>query len=238
MRKTIHSLIAATAVLALSTSFSAQAGDAPPLSPTTQALIAPVHEAFVTVDANQARLPSAKTDSERLERMFDSDQAGRKIFMKIDFSHVPRNEQPAAQAAAWKDIETHDLTDQKALKAMMPLKGWFTSPPYSAKAVIAAFSIVQHAGRDSEFQHDALKRMKPLAERGINGEQYGMLYDRVSLDFDHMPQRYGTQVECKSGQWQPLNLEDPAHVDARRKTMGFDTTEAEYLTGFARYPCN
>ncbi len=238
MRKTIHSFIAATAMLVLAASVSTQAGDVPALSPATQALIAPVHTALAKVDADQARLPPARSDSERLERMQDSDQAGRVIFMRIDFSQVPRNEQQTAQAAAWDDIEAHDLTDQKALKAMMPARGWFTSPTYSAKAVTAAFSIVQHAGRDFDLQHEVLKRMAPLAGHGVSGLSYGMLYDRVSLDFDHKPQRYGTQVECKAGQWQAYDLEDPPHVDARRKAMGFDTTEAEYLKGFAGYPCH
>ena len=237
MRKTIHSLITATAILALAAGVSAHAGGTPALSPATQALIAPVHEAFVKADANEARLPPANTDSERLERMLDSDQAGRKVFVQIDFSKVPRDEQLSAQAAAWQDIEAHDLADQKALKAMMPAQGWFSSPPYSAKAVTAAFLIVQHAGRDSELQHEVLKRMAPLAGRGHDGEQYGMLYDRVSLDFDHKPQRYGSQVECKAGRWQPHTLEDPAHVDARRKAMGFQETEAAYLKRFAGMPC-
>ncbi len=242
MRRTIYTRVTAVALLSLGIAISAHAADGPslpPLSPTTQALIAPVHEAFAKAEAEQAKLPPARTDSERLERMFDSDQAGRKVFTMIDFSQVPRDEQLPAQAAAWKDIETHDLADQKALKAMIPAQGWFTAPPYSAKAVTAAFLIVQHAVNDPDLMRDTLKRMAPLVKAGkADGPSYGLLYDRVSLQFDHKPQLYGSQVQCQDGKWQPDTLDDPANVDARRKAMGFEETEAEYLKHFADNPCN
>ena len=241
MRLYIHTLLAAGVALYLVTGLSAHAGDdppLPPLSPATQALIAPVHEAFVEAEAEQARLPPTRTDSERLERMLDLDQAGRNVFVRIDFSKVPKDEQLLAQAAAWQDIQTHDLADQKALKAMMPAQGWFTSPPYSPKAVTAAFLIVQHAVNDPALMRDTLKRMEPLVKAGrADGPSYGLLYDRVSLQFDHQPQRYGSQVQCIAGRWQPNNLENPANVDARRKALGFVETEAEYLKHFADNPC-
>jgi len=242
MRLYIHTILTATVALCLVSGLSAHAGDAPalpPLSPATQAVVAPVHEAFVKAEAEQAKLPPAKTDSERLERMLDLDQAGRKVYVQIDFSKLPRDEQLLAQGAAWRDIETHDLADQKVLKAMIPAEGWFTSPPYSRKAITAAFLIVQHAVDDPALMRDTLKRMEPLVKAGqADGPSYGLLFDRVSLQFDHKPQRYGSQVQCIAGQWQPNNLEDPADVDARRKTMGFVETEAEYLKHFADNPCD
>ena len=43
-----------------------------------------------------------------------------------------------------------------------------------------------------------------------------MLYDRVAMTFDKKPQRYGTQVNCVDGRWQPTDLEAPDAVNARR----------------------
>jgi len=230
---------AAIAFLTLTGCARSDTTDMPQLSPHAQALIAPIHEAYAEVEAAQAKLPSPASDSERLERMFDLDQAGRAVIVHIDFSTLSPDERPAAQGAAWADINARDLADQKALTAMMPVTGWFTSPPYSGKAVDAAFLIVQHAGNDPDLMRGVLKRMEPLVKTGqARGESYALLYDRVSLNFDHKPQRYGSQVECKAGRWQPQNLEDPDHVDARRKAMGMMWTEAEYLKTFADYPCH
>jgi hypothetical protein len=203
------------------------------------ALAAPVHDAFVKAEAEQAALPPAKTDSERLERMLDLDQVGRNVIVHIDFSTLPPDQRLPGQFVANRDIQAHDLADQKALKAMMPATGWFTQPEYSAKAVDAAFLIVQHAANDPDLMRDALKRMEPLVKTGrVKGESYALLYDRVSLFFDHKPQRYGSQVECKAGHWQPQNLEDPDHVDERRKAVGMVMTEADYLKYFADHPCH
>ena len=242
LRQYIRTILTASAALCLATGLSAHAGDdpaLPQLSPASQAVVAPVHEAFVKAEAEQAKLPPARTDSEQLERMLDLDQAGRKVFVQIDFSKLPKDEQLLAQSVAWRDIKTHDLADQKALKAMMPVESWFTQPQYSPKAITAAFLIVQHAVNDPDLMRDVLKRMEPLVKAGwADGPSYGLLYDRVSLQFDHKPQRYGSQVQCKAGQWQPNDLEDPAHVDERRKAMGYVETEAEYLKHFTDNPCD
>jgi hypothetical protein len=242
MHRCFRTLLTATtaAALTLCTGLGAHADPAlPPLSPAAQALVTPIHDAFAKAEAEQAKLPPAATDSERLERMLDLDQDGRKIYGQIDFSKLPRDEQLPAQAAAWQDIETHDLADQKALKRMMPAEGWFTSPGYSAKAITAAFLIVQHAVNDPDLMRDVLKRMEPLVKTGqVSGQNYGLLYDRVSLQFDHKPQRYGSQVQCRDGKWQPNDLEDPAHVDERRKAAGYTETEDEYLKHFADNPCH
>jgi hypothetical protein len=210
----------------------------PPALAEAFALTAPVHEAFVKAEADQAKLPPAKDDSERLERMLDFDQVGRDLIVHLDYTTLPADQRLAAQKLAWADTGAHDLADQSALKAMMPAEGWFTAPKYSAKAALAAFLIVQHAVNDPDLMRDVLKRMEPLVHTGqVDGQNYGLLYDRVALQFDHKPQRYGSQVECKAGQWQPRDLEDPAHVDDRRKTIGFKETEAEYLKHFADNPC-
>jgi hypothetical protein len=202
------------------------------------ALTAPVRDAFATVEDEQNKLPPAKDDRERLERMLDLDQDGRNALSGLNFATLPQEQQMAAQDLVRNEINTRDLSDQKALKAMMPAKGWFDKSRYGSKAATAAFLIVQHAVNDPDLMRTALKRMEPLVKTGeVDGEDYGLLYDRVSLEFDHRPQRYGSQVECKDGKWQPRSLEDPARVDLRRKAAGFHMTEEEYIQHFAGRPC-
>jgi hypothetical protein len=221
----------------------AQVSSAPrPASPLALAegldLIAPVHNAFTKVAAAQAELPPAADDRERLERLEDLDQAGREVFIRLDFSTLPHVQQLAARSAAWSEINQHDLDNQAALERMIPKDGWFNKSKYGAKASKAAFHIVQHATNNPDLMRLALGRMEPLIASGeVDGSSYALLYDRVSLIFDHKSQRYGSQVSCQAGVWVPQSLEDPVHVDERRGAVGLTQTEADYLKLFANQPC-
>jgi hypothetical protein len=59
------------------------AADQPQLSPQAKTLVAPVHEVFARIEADQATLPPPKDDRERLERRFDLDQAGRAVYLNV-----------------------------------------------------------------------------------------------------------------------------------------------------------
>lgn len=212
---------------------------APALSPAAATLVAPVHAAYAQVAASQAHLRPATSTRERLERMYDMDQAGRAALQTVDVSKLPPSERAAANAVMWSEISAHDAADQLALKSLMTPSGWFTPRIYGRKAATAAFLIVQHAVNDPPLMRDVLARLKPLAETGqVDGGQYALMYDRVSLDFDHKPQRYGSQLECKAGRWQPVDLEDPANVDARRRKVGLTESEAAYLAHAKDMPCS
>ncbi len=209
-----------------------------PLSPQAQAMVGRVRDAYAMVEADQAKLPPPKDDRERLERMYDLDQLGRNALEKLDLS-LPQPQRDRATAAVWDEINAHDLADQQALKAMVARDGWITIPKYGQKASMAAFLVVQHAVDDPAFMRATLALLGPLAANGeVDGGDYALMYDRVALEFDHKPQRYGSQVVCVGGRWTPKDLEDAAGVDARRKAIGLKTTEAEYLTMFAQMHCN
>jgi len=77
-----------------------------------------------------------------------------------------------------------------------------------------------------------------VAKGEADGGQYALMYDRVALDFDNRPQRYGTQVWCRDGGWKPREVEDPAHLDERRNAVGLKKSEAEYLKLFSDTPCS
>lgn len=210
-----------------------------PLSSRAAAAIVPVHAAYAKVAAEQAKQAPPASDRDRLERLLDEDQAGRAALAKIDLTSLLDADRKAASKAIWHEILTHDLADQRLLKTMMPARGWFVRSRYGEKAATAAFLIVQHAVNDPALMRDALARMKPLVAGGeVRGPDYALLHDRISLEFDHKPQLYGSQVACSGGKWVPSDLADPAHLDARRKAMGFDKSEAEYLDYFKDQPCN
>lgn len=212
---------------------------AEPLSPEDQALIAPVHQAFVQVEEAQSRLPPPKTDAERLIRLGQIDQAAREgpaSVINVDLSSLAPPMRAVAYKAMWDEITAHDLADQAALKTMIPPEGWFTISRYGKDAVDAAFLIVQHAVNDRPLQGAVLAAMKPLAGQGEASRiDYAMLYDRYEVQGGR-PQLYATQLTCKDHRWVLEPLIDPAHADARRKAMGFLTTAEENFARFANAP--
>ena len=208
------------------------------MSPETAALIAPVHAAYVEVERRQAALPPAADDRERLERLGELDQAAREIWVKIDLSVLPEDQRTLANAALDEEITTHDTANLAALKKLIPAEGWFRKSVVGIKAELAAFVIVQHAVEDPDFMRAMLPKIEAMARRGeVYGDQYALLYDRITLTFDKKPQRYGTQVECVNGKWTAGNLEDPDHLDERRASLRMQP-EADYLASFREWPCS
>ena len=208
------------------------------LSPQAAALIAPVHEAFAAARKELADLPPPPDDSERVLRIGRMDMAGRRVLVRTRFETLPESERLAAQSVADAEIAAADLEDQAQLKRLIPPEGWFSISRYGQAAATAAFDIVQHALDDADLQISVLDHMAPMVATGEADPQlYAMLYDRVAQVHRHRPQRYGTQVQCIGGVWMPINLEDPAKLDERRKTMRFEETEAQYLAHFKDWTC-
>jgi hypothetical protein len=209
------------------------------LSPTALAAIAPVHEAYARLDATYAAAPSLADDRARLERLGEIDQAGRTALRSINFRALGSEAGPARNAA-WVEIKARDLGNQGQLKAMLPASGWFERSRQGQAATLGAFHVVQHAVSDPALMRDVLARMEPLVRRGeADGLAWAEMYDRVALEFDHKPQRYGTQVWCPYGAsaWSLRPLEDPDGVDVRRKSVGIDQTQADYMAEFAGQAC-
>ena len=208
------------------------------LWPNAASMVAAVRDSYVRVETEQAKLPKATTVSEKLERLLERDQAGRSGMGTIDVGSLPEAERPAAYEAIGNEIHRHDLEDQETLKSLIPADGWFKESIYGEKATKAAFLVVQHAVNDPPLMRRTLQKLGEYVPQGeAKGQMYALMYDRVALEFDQKPQRYGSQVGCEGGVWKPKDLEDPEHVDERRAQMGMKETEAVYLKRFADSPC-
>ena len=200
--------------------------------------VAEVGAAYERVEKTQSKLSPAANDRERLERLVEMDQAGRAVLMGPLWSAVPKGEYAIAEGSAFETVTRHDLANQVALKAMLPKEGWFPISKYGRKASVGAFLIVQHAVNDPSLMHTALARMQPLVAKGeVTGSNFALLYDRIALDFDHKQQRYGSQISCKDGHPEAVDLEDPKKVDERRKSVGLKQTEKQYLQNFTYMRC-
>jgi len=111
---------------------------------------------------------------------------------------------------------------------MLKGRGWFRDDNDGEGASDRGWIIAQHADRDPEFQQEALKLIEAeLGAPSVSKSNYAYLYDRVQMrfnDYDSIEkrlQRYGTQGRCTGpGTWEPLPMEDPDNIDARRAEVG------------------
>jgi hypothetical protein len=209
------------------------AASSPALSREAQGLIAPVLGAIDAEKARQAALPRPADDRERLVRMGQLDQAGRRLEGQLDLSTLPESERMVAYAALMNEIEAVDRANQAALLEMVPPEGWFHQSRYGEAASEAAFLIVQHGSLD--LWQRFVPVLEPLVASGeIDGLQYALMYDRLALR-EGRPQRYGSQMICVEGRYVTGHLEDPDSVDVRRAAMEMGPL-ADYEALFARRP--
>lgn len=148
----------------------------------------------------------------RLLEMVEEDQRAR------DAWAAAKREESAWQALASK-VAAVDAKNTAALRAAIANWDWPAKGIVGEDGAHAAWLLAQHADRDLPLQKEVLAKMKPLVRRGrVSAADYAYLYDRVAVA-EHRRQRYGTQFDGT----EPLPIEDPEHVDARRRAVGLST---------------
>jgi hypothetical protein len=181
---------------------------------------------------------TASTDPlvQELLARFTKDQAVRTIFSELKWS----DGLTSVQANNWilavnTRMEAIDCANTSWLKAQLAKIGWFTISKYGADADSAAWHLVQHADREPTFQREMLIKLQALPAGQTNGKRLGYLFDRVAHS-QGRPQRYGTQGQCKDGQWTPFDSEDPPNLDRRRASLGMEPI-AEHMKTNSRDAC-
>jgi hypothetical protein len=178
------------------------------------------------LDVELAAVKAADTSSdprvaELLER-FARDQAVRHVVTdKKWMENLPSlaaKNWGMAFGSRWTSI---DCANTAWLKTQLAEIRWFDIPTYGADADNAAWHLVQHADREPDFQRRMLKELEGLPKGHTNAKRIGYLWDRVARA-DKRLQRYGTQGTCTNGQWKPFEVEDPEHLDERRRSLGME----------------
>lgn len=150
--------------------------------------------------ADQILFPDIRLELLKMEK---SDQAART-------GGTPRSE--------WASM---DKMHVERIKEIIAEFGFPTISKVGNDGSNAAWLLIQHADHNPEFQREMLELMEPLARSGeINPRNYAYLYDRT-----HDPQRFGTQLTCVDGVWEPRRLEDPNRVNEFRETYGMQPLE-------------
>lgn len=106
------------------------------------------------------------------------------------------------------------------LRALVAKVGWIDVARFGYGTSNAAFLLLQHSW-DLPLMVSVLPRLKADVDAGLmEKEPYALLYDRIQLARG-LRQRYGSQVvREETGEIIVLPVEEPEHVDQRRKEMG------------------
>ncbi len=113
-----------------------------------------------------------------------------------------------------------DVENTQRMKEIIEQIGWPTRSKVGKYASESAWLLVQHADHDRAFQKMCLDLMKAQSAGEVSPANIAYLEDRVRVG-EGRPQLYGTQFYAdEAGNIGPRPIEDPDHVDERRKAVG------------------
>jgi hypothetical protein len=185
-------------------------------------LAGPINRALSDpVPANQPDYPALRAE---LQAIQESDQKYRLQIADVEKAHGINS--PEMQAL-WATISEHDHDNLAKVMAILDQYGWIGPDKIGWKANLALFLVVQHS--DLKAQEKYLPMMRDaVAAHNASASSLALLEDRVALG-EHRLQTYGSQIgQDNSGRFYVLPLEDPDHVDDRRKGVGLGTL-ADYV---------
>jgi hypothetical protein len=163
-----------------------------------------------------------------LEVMMQTDQKGRKELILATKEYGPYS--PEVQKL-WDKQSAIDQKNTQRLLELVERHGWPKRSVVGEGAAEAAFLVLQHA--DLETQ----KRYLPVFIKAVEGGEaklsdLALLEDRVLVG-EGKKQLYGTQLRTRKGVegMEIPPIEDEAHIDERRATMGLGPL-AGYLKAF------
>lgn len=119
--------------------------------------------------------------------------------------------------------EVHERNAAR-LKEIIAASGWPSRSLVGYDGTHAAWRIVQHAIGDPDFQRGCVPVIEAAVARGdAPPAQLAFLVDRIRY-FEGKPQIYGTQFDVnEKGETAPWPIEDPNHVDERRRAVGLNS---------------
>ena len=164
-----------------------------------------------------ARLQKRRTPLvNMLDSIYIDDQAGRRK-LEQTAQQYGRNSKEVQEL--WDDINTKDSINLVRIRALIDSCGWLGEDSIGKHGSSALFLVIQHS--DQQTQEHYLPMMREAVKDGrAKASALALLEDRVALGKGQR-QLYGSQVgTTPEGAYYVLPLEDPDHVDERRRSMG------------------
>lgn len=167
----------------------------------------------------QSPIPPGTADSliRELAIVEDADQ-----FFRQDMEHVQQKfgGDSREMKQLMRSMKEADSLNFVKVSAILEKFGWPGTEAIGFSANTTVFMVIQHANLDQQDRYLPLMR-KAVKEGKALASQLALLEDRVAL-LHHQKQRYGSQVawDMKRNSYSLLPLEDPQHVDERRREVG------------------
>jgi uncharacterized protein DUF6624 len=134
---------------------------------------------------------------------------------------------PGASQKKIEKVIDLDARNTARMKQIVSRYGWPGRSLVGEEGADAAWLLVQHADRDLAFQKECLAKLQAAFRAGeASGQNVAFLEDRIAVAEGRL-QTYGTQFQGKGAELAPAPIEDQAHVDERRKSVGLNSM-AEY----------
>ncbi len=176
-----------------------------------------------TMTARRNRIEASydKPLRERLQRIFNSDQAIRYEYIQALNANAPQPQRDSL-LARMQQIDRENIAE---IEELLTKHGWIGRDRVG-NACVAVWAVVQHA--DIEVQTRLLPMLRDAATAGdLAPSLVAMLEDRINVHSGR-PQRYGSQILGEPGAHYVAPLEDASRVDEWRKEVGMEPM-AEYV---------
>lgn len=214
------SLIVSAAVSAAPSACAAEV----PLPPSAMAIVDDWDSAVASADASE--LLTDATIEEKMRRLIVRDQITRANLWRVDTADLESCVKRALEVVIGERLRKIDAQNTEALKKLLPADGWFRNSVHGRAITHGAWLIAQHSP-DRQFRAYALEKQKERLSSGdVDSRDYALTTDRVQLDL-RLPQIYGSQAICVSGELTLYPIGDPDGVDKRREEIGWAQTLAE-----------
>lgn len=117
-------------------------------------------------------------------------------------------------------LEKVHIENSLKLEKMIEKNGFPVLSNAGEEGLKLAWFIIQHSISRPEFMRECLTQMR-LAAAAADWPRDLLAYtdDRIAF-FEGKKQLYGTSFDWKDGELKPTEIEDPEHLDRRRKSMG------------------
>ena len=152
-----------------------------------------------------------------LEAMRESDQGSRRAAGPLQQRYGARSPQMDSLA---QQMKLHDDQNIARVKAIVAQYGWPGTSLVGRDGSTTAFLVIQHADLETIQRYLPLIR-QATAKGELDKQSLALMEDRV-LIYQDKPQVYGTQVRTNAttGKADFYPIQDEAHVDERRASMG------------------
>lgn len=152
----------------------------------------------------------------RLDSVYRDDQDDRVVLMDLQKKFGTDSKEVRDQ---WKTIGRKDSVNEIKVKQILDTRGWLGPDVVGEDGNTALFLVIQHSNQATQEKY--LPMMRGAVKNGkARGSSLALLEDRVALG-QGKKQIYGSQIATgKDNKYYVMPLEDPDHVDERRKSVG------------------